>query len=460
MKNKIAIRLKNNGNNYLSFEEVTEIIPETNCVTINDKNYKKLINKEDVNLTSRNINKDEDLYLVLDLDKLVAEALKEGATEENAKAVVKRNLAKLAYNIEQIKPDFADDVLSLTLSFVKEKKMEINIQAIDPDVVIDKIKEKVVAQDEIVEKVVRYIHRNQMIIETQTDEEIERKKGNLIIDGPTGTGKTYIMKQVARNMKLPIVITQATAYTSTGYRGVELQKMLVELLKVTDGDLEAAQRGIIVMDEFDKLGNGKADSPLEIRKAVQEDLLTYMSGAKYSVEYKGKSYDFDTSKITFVCLGAFTDYREKQKENLDETGNYQMQAEDYMEAGIMREMVGRFKVMASTKKYSVAALKSILTDSTASPIRDLITTGNTTYNTNIIFDDLIIDQIAEYAYNLNTGARALQTVISDIENTILKELEDNRKKGGENDLLITPEIMQKATSRYEVKEEDKGAITK
>ena len=78
MKNKIAIRLKNNGNNYLSFEEVTEIIPETNCVTINDKNYKKIVSKEDVNLTSRNINKDEDLYLVLDLDNLVAEAVKQG----------------------------------------------------------------------------------------------------------------------------------------------------------------------------------------------------------------------------------------------------------------------------------------------------------------------------------------------------------------------------------------------
>lgn len=73
---------------------------------------------------------------------------------------------------------------------------------------------------------------------------------------------------------------------------------------------------------------------------------------------------------------------------------------------------------------------------------------------------LILDQIAEYAYNLNTGARALQTVVSDIENTILKELEANRKKGGEHDLLITPEIMQKATSRYEVKQEEKGAISK
>ena len=173
MKNKIAIRLKNNGNNYFTFEEVTEIIPETNCVTINDKNYKKIVSKEDITLTSRNINKEEDLYLVLDLDKLVAEAVKEGTTEEKAKDVVKRNLAKLAYNIEQIKPDFADDVLSLTLSYIKEKKMEINIQDIDPEVVIDKIKEKVVAQDEALETVVRYIHRNQMIIETQTDEEIE-----------------------------------------------------------------------------------------------------------------------------------------------------------------------------------------------------------------------------------------------------------------------------------------------
>lgn len=459
MNNRIIVKLKNNGNNDFSFEGITEIIPENNCINISDKNYDKLIKNEDITLSVKRINKDEDIYLSFNLDKLIKAAIKDGATEERAKDVVKRNLMKLVYGIEQIKPTFVDDVLSLTLSFTKEKKMEINVQEIDPDVVIEKIKEKVVAQDEVLEKVVRYIHRNQLIIETQTDEEIERKKGNLIIDGPTGTGKTYIMKQVARNMKLPIVITQATAYTSTGYRGVELQKMLVELLKATDGDLEAAQRGIIVMDEFDKLGNGKGDSPLEIRKAVQEDLLTYMSGAKYTVEYKGKSYDFDTSKITFVCLGAFTDYREKQKVNLDETGNYQMQAEDYIEAGIMREMVGRFKVMASTKKYSVDALKSILTDSSASPIKDLITTGITTYKTNIIFDDLILEQIAEYAYNLNTGARALQTVISDIENTILKELENNRKKTEESDLLITPEIMQRATSRYEIKEE-KGAITK
>ena len=266
------------------------------------------------------------------------------------------------------------------------------------------------------------------------------------------------MKQVARNMNLPIVITQATMYTSTGYKGVELQQMLTSLLKETDGDLEAAQRGIIVLDEFDKLGNGKGDSPLEIRKAVQQDLLTYMSGAKYTVEYKGKSYDFDTSKITFVCLGAFTDYRESQKENLDETGNYKMQAEDYINAGIMREMVGRFKLMASTKKYTKEALKQILTDSSASPIKDLESTGIETYHTKIIIDDLMIDQIAEYAYNLNTGARALQTVVSDIENTILKELEENRKKGGENTLLITPEIMKKATSKYEVVE--KGAKTK
>lgn len=456
MENKIAIKLKNNGNNKFSFLEITEIIPEENCITVNDKNYKKLLSNEDINLNARKMNSKEDIYLVFDLDKLIAQAEKDGVTKENAKDEVKRTLNKIAYSLEQIKPEFVEDVLSLTLSFTKSKKKEFNIHNINTEEVINKIKEKVVAQDETVETMVRYIHKNQMLIEKLPPEEVERQKGNVILDGPTGTGKTYIMKQIARHMELPIVITQATMYTSTGYKGVELQQMLTALLKETDGDLEAAQRGIVVLDEFDKLGNGKGDSPLEIRKAVQQDLLTYMSGAKYTVEYKGKSYDFDTSKITFVCLGAFTDYREKQKDNLDEAGNYKMYSEDYINAGIMREMVGRFKLMTSTKKYTKEALKQILTESTASPLRDLMSVGENVYNTTIIFDEIIIDEIIEHAYNMNTGARALQTVVSDIENTLLKTLEENRLTGEHQDLLVTPEIMQRATAKY-VEQQKRGA---
>ena len=456
MKNKIAIKLKNNGNNDFSFQEITEIIPEENIIAVNDKNYKKLTTSEDINLSARNINNKNDLYLVFDLDKLTADAIKEGATKEKAKDTVKRNLNKLAYSIEQIKPDFVDDVLSLTVSFTKEKKREFNIHAIDTDEVINKIKEKVVAQDETVETMVRYIHMNQLLIEKLPPEDVERQKGNIILDGPTGTGKTYIMKQISKHMDLPMVITQATMYTSTGYKGVELQQMLTALLKETDGDLEAAQRGIVVLDEFDKLGNGKGDSPLEIRKAVQQDLLTYMSGSKYTVEYKGKSYDFDTSKITFVCLGAFTDYREKQKESLDETGNYKMYSEDYINAGIMREMVGRFKLMTSTKKYTKDALKQILTTSTASPLKDLISTGENVFNTTIIFDEAIIDEIVEHAYNMNTGARSLQTVVADIQNVLLKDLGKNVKATEKQTLLITPEIMQKVTAKYQ-EQQNRGA---
>ncbi len=456
MKNRIAIKLKNNGNNNFSFQEVTEILPEENCITINGKNYQKLIANEDLNINIKKINKDGDLYLVFDLDILINQAIKDGVPKEDAKNYVKTNLSKLASSVKSIDAEFADSMISLSLSFEKKKKREININAIDPNQVINDIKKNVVAQDEVLDDVVRFIHRNQIIIESNTPEDAAKVKGNVLIDGPTGTGKTYIMQEVAKHMNLPIVITQSTMYTSTGYRGVELKQMLEALLKETDGDLEAAQRGIVVLDEFDKLGNGKGDSPLEIRKAVQQDLLTYMSGSKFPVEYKGKTYDFDTSRVTFVCLGAFTDYREKQVGNSKDATDYEMYSDDYVKAGIMREMVGRFKLMRSTKKYTREALKQILTNSANSPLKNLISIGKKSYNTNIVFDDTIIDIIVEYAYNMNTGARSLQNVVGDLEVAILKDLEANRRKSVETDFAITLEIVEKATAKYKNEQERKG----
>lgn len=456
MGKKIALVLKNDGNNNYSFKEIKRIFPDENRITINETNYEKLISSQNINFIGENINIKKDIYLVLDEDMIIERLNKDKKINKINREVIKNYLVEVGNNINDIKIDTVDNMLSLNVIFNNEKEYEIDMSEIDPDSIIAEIKEKIVAQDETIETVVRYIHRNQLIIETHDEESIGRKKGNIIIDGPTGTGKTFIMEEVSSCMKLPMIIREATQYTTTGYRGVELQQMLVDLLKEANGNLEAAQRGIIVLDEFDKLGNGKGDGSLEIRKAVQQDLLTYMSGSKHTIEYKGKSYDFDTSKITFVCLGAFTDYREQHQENLDETGNYKMYSEDYINAGIMREMVGRFKVMTSTKKYTREALKRILLESTASPIRDLIETGKVTYNTNIIFEEEIVDEIVEYAYAMNTGARSLQTVIGDIENSILDTLEANRRKGIPCNLTITHEIMLKATAKYREQQEREG----
>ena len=272
---------------------------------------------------------------------------------------------------------------------------------------------------------------------------ISSQKTSILLDGPTGTGKTLIMKEVAKQMNLPIVIKPATMYATTGYRGVELQDMLISLLKVTNGNLEAAERGIVVLDEFDKLGkSGDSDSSLEIRKAVQQDLLTYIGGSKFTVEYKGKSYDFDTSKLTFICLGAFTDMREKKEQNLDENGNYIVAEEDYISAGIMRELVGRFQLITSTRSLDKKDFIRILKESSISPLNKLVELGKNIYNANIVFDEDIIEEIADMALEKNTGARSLNSVVNSLRNLMLQELNESRKTPELTEIRITSQMLE------------------
>lgn len=438
---KVAIVLKNHGNNKYSFQEISEIFPEENNIKITNNNYNKLATGNEINIPTSNINPEENLYLVFDEEELINKAKKNGESEEQAKKSARQAISTIGNNLENITLDTAGNMSKLKLSFANEKKKEFDINSIDPDEVIKTIQEKVIAQDDTVETIVRNIYNNQLVIESQNKDAIKTQKVNAILDGPTGTGKTLIMNEVAANMNLPIYITSSTMYTTTGYQGVELQQMLEALLAKTGGDLEAAERGIIVLDEFDKLGYGDGSSSLEIRKAVQQDLLTYLSGSTFTVNYKGKNYDFDTSRITFICLGAFTDYREKQNENLDENGNYKLNAEDYINAGIMREIVGRLPLITSTNALDKEALKRILSESSISPTQQLIEFGKSTYNTTIIFDEEVIDEIVDIAYATKTGARSLQSIVASIKTVILKELQNNRKTGKAAELHIPMSIM-------------------
>ena len=453
MNKKIAIILKPKKGKY-SFREISEIINEDNCIYISSLEYNKLSNGDYVSIKGENINTKKNIYLVVDETILINKAVKDGIPEKEAEKVVRKSLSSIANNIKNISIESIEDIVSINIDFTKEKvknedqNKTTQIDDINPNEIIKKIKEKVVAQDKTVDTIVRNVYNNQLVINSDDEDLINNQKSNVLLDGPTGTGKTLIMKEVAKNMSLPIVIKPATMYTSTGYKGVELQEMLVSLLKETNGDLETAQKGIIVLDEFDKLGNGNQTSSLEIRKAVQQDLLTYLSGAKFTVEYKGKNYDFDTSKITFICLGAFTELREKKQENLDEEGNYSIKPEDYIDAGIMREIVGRFQLITSTSSLDREDLKKIIRESSISPLKKLVDLGKNIYNANIIYDESVIEGIVKQAYEEDTGARALTTIINSLRNLILPELNNSRKKGIQTEIVITQEMLEKVSDEY------------
>ena len=153
---------------------------------------------------------------------------------------------------------------------------------------------------------------NQEVIDTGDPNLLKTHKANIFIDGPTGTGKTFLMEELCNHLSLPMVIVSATSFSTVGYKGADLESVLIQLLDAAGGNLELAERGVIALDEFDKLGNNNQHNELAIRKGIQEELLTYLSGAKFRIRYKDKDIDFDTSKITFVAMGAFTNLRKRK----------------------------------------------------------------------------------------------------------------------------------------------------
>jgi len=228
-----------------------------------------------------------------------------------------------------------------------------------------KIRKKVIGQDRAIDDVVNNIFFNQRYIDTG-DRDLLRNKANIILDGSTGTGKTFILDEVASEMKLPIHVTGVTNYSTVGYSGDSLTSILYKLLEKADGNLELAERGIVVFDEFDKLG-GFSNNDISMRRALQQELLTFISGTNLNVEYNGQTYSFDTSKLTFIAMGAFTDLRErkikenekKYKSSIGFSSNnedeikrmYTITKDDYVAEGLERELVGRFFMFNIYKRF-------------------------------------------------------------------------------------------------------------
>lgn len=344
--------------------------------------------------------------------------------------------------------------------------IETDMSTLDVNQIIKQVKDKIIGQDEAVEAIVSNIYANQRIIESANRDLIAIQKASILLDGPTGTGKTAIIKEIADKLSLPIIITSSTAYSETGYVGGSLSDILVKLLEKAKGNLQLAQRGIVCLDEIDKLAQDPNDTnKIKMKTAVQQELLTYISGTKIDIEYKGKTIEFDTSNLTFIGMGAFTKIREQKiaeklrqskkhatigfasteeesKDNIADN-TYVMTAQDYIAFGLERELIGRFSLLASTKAYSIEDYKNILTKSSISPLKMFIEFTKSFGVEDVTYDDDFIQMMAEMAYKDNFGARGLQKIVSNLKNSMLLEI-----MNGKNKIInLTVEMLKKSEEK-------------
>ncbi len=288
------------------------------------------------------------------------------------------------------------------------------------------------------------------IVQNKTSDGIEIEKSNLLFVGRTGTGKTLMAKTVAKLLKVPFAIVDATVFTEAGYVGEDIESMLTRLLQNCDYDVAAAERGIVYIDEIDKIAR-RGDNPSITRdvsgEGVQQGLLKMLEGADVLVPPQGgrkhpdqKMVQVNTSNILFICGGAFVGVEKiiarrlnsqvigfrgdhNRVDDMDLLGYITPQ--DVKSFGLIPELVGRVPIVTYLEPLDKSALTRILTE----PKNALIRQYQKLFSlekVDLTFDDDAIEFIAQTAINYQLGARGLRSICETIMTDLMFELPSQR----------------------------------
>ena len=349
----------------------------------------------------------------------------------------------------------------------EEKKAEpvFNIRDIPaPHKIKAQLDDYVIGQEYAKKAISVAVYNHYKRVATNTMDEIEIEKSNMLMIGPTGSGKTYLVKTLARLLDVPLAITDATSLTEAGYIGDDIESVVSKLLAAADNDVEKAERGIIFIDEIDKIAKKKNTNQRDVSgESVQQGMLKLLEGSDVEVPVGANSKNamvplttVNTKNILFICGGAFPDLEQMIKERLNKQASMgfiadlkdkynndkdilsKVTVEDIRNFGMIPEFIGRLPIIFTLQGLDEDMLVKILKEPKNAILKQyqkLLELDEVKLN----FDEEALHAIARKAMKKDTGARALRSIIEEFMLDIMYEIPKDDNIG---QVTITKEYIE------------------